>query len=301
MELPWGGLEREAGGRLGPARCAEVREWPGTAIISHEILGTASRVQVARALESLAAHEAPRSTSSSPRATWCGRSPPSGRRTSSTGARSTYGKFLENLRDEQRSAEVAQWFWGVQEVPDVLDRWAESIPRDRVHLVTVPPPGSSPTLLWERFAGLFGIDPAEFAPTDTGQRLARRTGVGDDPSAQRAAQRRTPEPPLPAASSARLLVHQNLSGRPGSPRLSLPEDAYRWASDLGRSWVSELALRGYDVVGDLDDLVPGRCPALRRPRQLRRARGRRGGHRRARHHDQRELRGCATSRSSCTA
>ena len=52
-------------------------------------------------------------------------------------------------------------------------------------------------------------------------------------------------------------MHQNLSGRPGSPRLSLPEDAYRWASDLGRSWVSELALRGYDVVGDLDDLVPG--------------------------------------------
>ena len=38
--------------------------------------------------------------------------------------------------------------------------------------------------------------------------------------------------------------------------MSLPEDAYRWASDLGRSWVSELALRGYDVVGDLDDLVP---------------------------------------------
>jgi hypothetical protein len=54
-----------------------------------------------------------------------------------------------------------------------------------------------------------------------------------------------------------LLVHRNLASRPGSPRLSLPEDAYRWASDLGRSWVSELALRGYDVVGELDDLVPG--------------------------------------------
>jgi hypothetical protein len=54
-----------------------------------------------------------------------------------------------------------------------------------------------------------------------------------------------------------MVVHRNLSQRQGSPRLSLPEDAYRWASDLGRSWVSELALRGYDVVGTLDDLVPG--------------------------------------------
>ena len=69
-----------------------------------------------------------------------------------------------------------------------------------------------------------------------------------------------------------MLVHRNLSRRPGSPRLSLPDDAYRWASDLGRSWVSELALRGYDVVGDLDDLVPGPSPAVRRPRPLRRAR-----------------------------
>jgi hypothetical protein len=52
-----------------------------------------------------------------------------------------------------------------------------------------------------------------------------------------------------------MLVHQNLSGRSGSPRLAVPDDVHRWASDLSRSWVSEIALRGYDVVGDLDDLL----------------------------------------------
>ena len=41
----------------------------------------------------------------------------------------TYGRFLENLRDPDRTAEVAQWFWGVQEVPDVLDRWADTSAR----------------------------------------------------------------------------------------------------------------------------------------------------------------------------
>jgi hypothetical protein len=50
-----------------------------------------------------------------------------------------------------------------------------------------------------------------------------------------------------------LVVHQHLARR-GSTRLALPPDVHHWAATLARSWVSELALRGYDVVGDLDDL-----------------------------------------------
>ena len=252
MELPWGGLEREARGAW-DRLAAEVREWPGTAIISHEILGTASRVQVARALESLGPEAdihivfSARDLVRQIPAEW--QENVKHRRTKE------YGRFLENLRDDQRSSEVAQWFWGVQEVPDVLDRWADSIPHDRVHLVTVPPSGSSPTLLWERFAGLFGIDAGEFTPTS---RANASLGVPESAMIRRLNERLNDV--LPNHHYRRfvreMLVHKNLSGRPGSPRLALPEDAHRWASDLGRSWVSELALRGYDVVGDLDDLVP---------------------------------------------
>ncbi len=253
MELPWGGLEREAVGAWDQL-AAQVRAWPGTSIISHEIFGTASRVQVARALESLAGDDAEIHIVFSARdlvrqipAEW--QENIKHRRTKE------YGTFLENLGDPQRSTEVAQWFWGVQEVPDVLDRWAESIPRDRVHLVTVPPLGSSTTLLWERFASTFGIDPEEFGPTS---RANASLGVPESAMIRRLNERLNDV--LPNHHYRRfvreILVHNHLSGRPGSPRLSLPEDAHRWASDLGRSWVSELALRGYDVVGDLDDLVP---------------------------------------------
>ena len=42
---------------------------------------------------------------------------------------------------------------------DVLDRWGAGLPPERVHVVTVPPAGTDPGLLWERFAGLVGIDP----------------------------------------------------------------------------------------------------------------------------------------------
>ena len=54
-----------------------------------------------------------------------------------------------------------------------------------------------------------------------------------------------------------MVVHRHLSGRPGPARLSLPADAYAWAADLAHAWVEELGTRGYDVVGDLTDLLPG--------------------------------------------
>ncbi len=254
MELPWGGLEGEAVGAW-DRLAAEVREWPDTAIISHEILGTASRVQVARAIESLSGSDTEIHIVFSARdlvrqipAEW--QENVKHRRTK------TYGRFLENLRDPQRSAEVAQWFWGVQEIPDVLDRWGDAVPRERVHLITVPPPGSSPTLLWERFAGVFGIDPTEFTPSSKSN---TSLGVPESAMIRRLNMRLNDSLPNHhyRAFVREMVVHRNLSQRPGSQRLSLPEEAYRWASDLGRSWVSELALRGYDVVGTLDDLVPG--------------------------------------------
>ena len=56
MRLPWGGLETEAVGAW-DRLAAAVRECAGTSIISHEILATASRSQVGRALASLGADE----------------------------------------------------------------------------------------------------------------------------------------------------------------------------------------------------------------------------------------------------
>ena len=177
MELPWGGLEREATGAW-DRLAAEVRAWPGTAIISHEILGTASRLQVARALASL---PAVRATSrdphrASPRGTWCARSPRSGRRTSSTGAPRSTASFLDSLRrpgPQRRGGAVvlgraggagrARPLGGVDPAATGCT-WSPCPARRR-----------SPTLLWERFAGLFGIDPARVRSHRPGQRLARGT------------------------------------------------------------------------------------------------------------------------------
>ena len=254
MDLPWGGLEREAHGHW-DRLAAEVRAWDGTAIVSHEILGTASRMQVARALESLGGEGteihlvlSARDLARQIPAEW--QENVKHRRTM------TYAEFLAALQDESRSAEVAQWFWGVQELPDVLDRWGSTLPRERVHVVTVPPAGSPPLLLWQRFAGLFGLDAERFAPTD---RANASLGVPESAMLRRLNDRlRDVLPSRHYRPFVReLLVHRNLAGRPGSPRLALPPDVHDWAVDLDRRWVSELALQGYDVVGSLDELVPG--------------------------------------------
>ena len=256
MQLPWGGLEREAVGAW-DRLAARVRDWPGTAVISHEIFGTASRAQVARALESLGGGPggdteihvvlSARDLVRQVPAEW--QENVKHRRTK------TYAEFLADLRDPERGSQVAQRFWGVQEVPDVLDRWGAPLPADRVHLVTVPPPGASPTLLWERFAGLFGIDPAAFPPP---ARANASLGVPESAMIRRLNTRLNDVLPNHhyRAFVREMVVHRNLSGRASSPRLALPEDAYTWAADLARSWVAELGTRGYDVVGSLDDLLP---------------------------------------------
>lgn len=258
MQLPWGGLEWQATGQWD--RVAEqVRAWPGTAVISHEILATASRQHVARALASLGDAEvhvlySARDLVRQIPAEW--QENVKHRRTT------TYAEFLEVLMDPARGDEIAQWFFGVQEIPDVLDRWASSLPADRVHVLTVPPPGAPRTLLWERFASVIGVDPVEFVPAEEGRANAS-LGV-PEVAVLRSLNERIEDivwnlnyRPL----VREYLVHQRLSRNTSSPRIGLPPAAYDWAEGLSRAWVAELRSREYDVVGDLDDLLPSGPPA----------------------------------------
>jgi hypothetical protein len=254
MQLSWGGLEREAVGSW-DRLAAEVRAFPGTAIVSHEILATASRAHVARALESLTTGDTEIHVVLSARdlvrqipAEW--QENVKHRRTTS------YGAFLEHLQDPSRQQGVAAWFWGVQEVPDILDRWGSTVPRERVHLVTVPPAGAPHDLLWQRFSHVLGLDPEAFPLGDI--RTNPSLGVAEAAVVRRLNEQVAELVPNHhyRAIVREALVHQHLSADRQSAPLSVPRDVWEWAAQLSRQWVAELALRGYDVVGDLDDLLP---------------------------------------------
>lgn len=256
MELPWGGLEAQAVGAW-DRLAAQVRAWEGhTVVVSHEILGTASRTQVARALASLTAGSPETEVHLVLSARDLVRQVPAEWQENVKHRRvRTYGTFLEELRDPARESEVAQWFWGVQELPDVLDRWGSTLPPERVHVVTVPQPGAGPLVLWERFASLFGLDPTAFPPSE---RANVSLGVPESEMVRRLNTRLNDvlESRMYRSLVREMVVHRHLSGRSGSPRLALPQEAYDWAAELSRTWVEELRRRGYSVVGDLDELLP---------------------------------------------
>ncbi len=134
-----------------------VRAHRGTAIISHEILATASRSQVKRALESVGYGAGTEVHVILSVRDLVRQIPAEWQENVKHRQALTYGAFLEQIEDPRRESRIATWFWGVQEVPDILNRWGHDLPPEQVHLVTVPPPGA-PDLLWKRFSLAFGLD-----------------------------------------------------------------------------------------------------------------------------------------------
>ncbi len=253
LEMPWGGLEAQAVGAWD--RLAEqVRAWEGTVVVSHEILATASRPQVRRALESFGDAEvhvvlSARDLVRQIPAEW--QENLKHRRTLG------YREFLDTITDPRRPTALASWFWGVQEVPDILDRWGGTLPPERVHLVTVPQPGASRGLLWDRFERVLGL--ADLAVVPGTNRANPSLGVPETALLRRV-NAQVNAGVLGGDDYRRLvrelLAHRTLSTRTSTPRLGLPEDVRRWAVDLSRSWVEHLSGRGYDVVGSLEELRP---------------------------------------------
>jgi hypothetical protein len=254
LRLPWGGLESEAVGawkRLG----TQVRLWPGTSIISHEVLASASRAQAEQALTDLGHPRTEIHLVISARdlvrqipAEW--QENVKHRRTF------TYTKFLDSIRDPRRTSRTASWFWGVQELPDILDRWGSQLPPERIHVVTVPKPGAAPTLLWERFAQTFGLAGFKL-DLDVG-RANPSLGAAETALLRRInrAVNGVVKPADYRPLVRELLAHQTLSKRRSSPRLGVPPDVHEWATELSTGWTEELRKRGYDIVGDLAELQP---------------------------------------------
>jgi hypothetical protein len=169
----------------------------------------------------------------------------------------TWDEFIGAVRDpESGPATTGQAFWLRQDLIRVLDTWETAVPRERVHVVTVPPPGSPRNLLAERFAAATGVDPAALS-TD---QPTKNTSVG---AAEAEVLRR-----LNAGLGERLNESQYLAvlhgirpalqQRTSSTRIRMPQRELGWITERSSAIVGELGARGYQVFGDLDDLVPTR-------------------------------------------
>jgi hypothetical protein len=120
-------------------------------------------------------------------------------------------------------------------------------------VLTVPPSAVDPDALWDRFASIIGVDPYQY------DREVKRSnaslGVLEVEFVRRlnAAIPDTIDWPTYSTLIKRQLAEHRLTHRPDADRLTTPPEEYG------------LKQRGYDVVGDLDDLRIGPPPSARGP------------------------------------
>jgi hypothetical protein len=226
-----------------------IREWGGTAVVSHEFLGGASATQAAQAMAAVAPADVHVVVTARDYVTQL---PALWQEAVKMGLQDDLDGYARKLLDGTKSGP-----WGARSVDivGVLDRWGAPLPADHVHVVTVPPRGASPDVLWTRFGRACGFDPTLYSvPT---QLANESLGVAEGTLVQAVAAR------LPTSLRHKrmryrwlrgVLAHEVLAGRAGHrPRLE-PRTAERVRA-WGQSSRQVLAERGYDVVGDLDDLV----------------------------------------------
>src|SRR5205085_9805439 len=110
--------------------------------------------------------------------------------------------------------------------------WTSLLPPEQVHVITVPPRGSAPDLLWKRFADVVGIDPA-VADTERA-RSNESLGLAEVELLRRLNVAIPDE--LPGWFYMRnvkdALAHGALAARPSTlGRLELPQGREKWARE----------------------------------------------------------------------
>lgn len=154
----------------------------------------------------------------------------------------------------ERRPEGAQ-FWGRQDVLHIAARWAATLPPERVHVVTVPPVGSSPLLLGQRVGGLVGFDPAVLS---SGRPVNTSLGAGQAELLRRlnvALGDRLTDVSGSYAKAVRVGISRRLLMRQPGPSLGFPARYEARLAEESARVVAGITDRGYKVVGDLDDLV----------------------------------------------
>lgn len=229
---------------------ARARAWSGPVIMSQEHLSNASTDNVERAVRSLAPHEvtlivAARDMARLLASSW--------QHTIKSHSTLTLSEMVHNVRTH---APESDRFWLRQDVLALIDRWLPHIPADRIVVITVPPPGAEPEVLWNRFAAACNLDATGFDLTVTTPNeslgavqaeVLRRLNLVLAESLER-----------PYSTMVRTLVaNKILATQTAYAPFRVDEESHAWALGHSRGVAAGLVERGVRVIGSLDDVIPG--------------------------------------------
>jgi hypothetical protein len=250
--LRWGGVPPERVAGTWDRVAERVRDWTGdTALLTNEVLAGATVETVRRIADSLRPFEVhvvftARDLARQMVSDW--------QEHLKHKHTPTLEDFVTDLREFGLHAPppFGEMFWGLHDAAYVLERWETVVPAEHVHLVTIPTgPGPSDTL-WQRYCTVTGLDPASYEhPAD---RANRSVGITEAELLRRLNKHVKFLDDRGYEVFVRQRLGQLLTGR--SPNPALPSIHHEWVLERSHELVTALELRGYDVVGDLKELVP---------------------------------------------
>lgn len=237
----------------------EIAEWPGTALVSMEFLATAPSPMIEHIVTALA----PAEVEAVLTVRDLGRSIPSmWQEGVKNGDTWHWADYLEAVRDgDPKRPGPARRFWRHQAATSIARRWSRGVGADRFTLITLPPPGSDPRLLWERFCGVVGLDAAPFVLTESGNESLGAASA----QLMRALNERL-DGALRTADynlHVKRLAKQGLAPhRADEPAIGFAEP---WVATRAAGMIDGLTRLGIRVEGDLEELRPAPVPGLAPP------------------------------------
>ncbi len=246
---------------------AEVQEFPGNALVSHETLARTPPKLVRKAVESFPDHDVRviitcRDLGRQIPAAWQervkNRNP------------QTYASFLEKVYGGWNDGETSGHtvFWRTQNLIGLTRRWSQAVGAENVRLVTVPAPGADPNELWSRFASAADLPDLDYEVDVAASNAS--LGTAETELLRRLNPLFPEELTWPQYESRikNRFVLRDLSQHSTGGKLTVPEEHRAQTDKCAAQMIDNLRDSGCTVIGDLEDLRPAYRTQVSRPEDV---------------------------------
>ena len=241
----------------------QARQAPHLAVISHELFSAADADQAGRAVRSLQPAEVHvvltvRDMASLLPAEW----QETIKHRNARGWTDWLGDVIDRESTDPDRRQF--WFWRVHDTLAVAALWGQHVPPERLHVITMPSLNASTSVLWERFAGLLGIEASSVDLTRA--RPNASLGMPEIEFLRRLNAALPDEVPdwFYMWTVKEGVAHRALADRPRHGRLVLPADREAWAKGQAEALIAGLASAATRSSGTPTNCGPGRPGAPRR-------------------------------------
>ena len=238
------------------ALCRQLAAWEGRAsIVSMEFFSTAEQEAVDRVIDGLRPSDIQVLITARDLARVI---PSAWQESTQNAAVWTYEEYVDSIVAEDGERPGSR-FWRQQNVADMIKSWGSAVGVENVHLITVPPSGSPPDLLWNRFCGAIGENGADF-PEDIEE---SRANLALGHASAEFMRRFNVELKATNVNKQqyqqyvkRMVAKESLNQRKTEDKVVLPKKYASWVYERGQRMVADIEATGVDVIGDLAELIP---------------------------------------------